>query len=104
MRIETDPRLPQVGSIDYDRNFRTRLYDLFRKLAQQINGVTEGQISAVTNATTAAPTSGTYQVGDFVRNSAPSELGSAGSKYIVTGWTCIATPNTFVQTRALTGN
>lgn len=61
---------------------------------------------AVYNAATAAPTTGTWQQGDTVRNRTPTELGTAGSKYVVTGWTCIAsgTPGTWVQNRTLTGN
>ena len=77
-----------------------------RDHAQQVNNLTEGRISAVTNATTAAPTTGPNQQGDFVRNSAPTELGSASSKYVIFGWVCVVsgTPGTFVQCRFLTGN
>ncbi len=77
-----------------------------REHATQVNNLTEGRISAVTNATTAAPTTGPNQQGDFVRNSAPAELGSASSKYVIFGWVCVAsgTPGTFVQCRFLTGN
>jgi hypothetical protein len=47
-----------------------------------------------------------YQVGDFVRNSTPTELGGAGSKYIVWGFICIGagTPGTWREMRFLTGN
>lgn len=78
----------------------------FREHAIQINNLTEGRIAAVTNATTAAPTSGPNQQGDFVRNSAPVEIGSASSKYVILGWVCVAsgTPGTWVQCRSLTGN
>lgn len=77
----------------------------FREHAIQVNNLTEGRIAAVTNATTAAPTSGPNQQGDFVRNSAPVELGSASSKYVILGWVCVAsgTPGTWVQCRVLTG-
>ncbi len=77
-----------------------------REHATQVNNLTEGRIAAVTNATTAAPTTGPNQQGDFVRNSAPAELGSASSKYVIFGWVCVAsgTPGTFVQCRFLTGN
>lgn len=37
---------------------------------------------------TAAPTSGTYAVGDLCVNQAPARLGSAGAYYAVFGWTC----------------
>lgn len=77
----------------------------FREHAIQVNNLAEGRIAAVTNATTAAPTSGPNQQGDFVRNSAPVELGSASSKYVILGWVCVAsgTPGTWVQCRVLTG-
>jgi hypothetical protein len=71
-----------------------------------LNLLTDGRLAGTNNATTAAPTSGTHAQGDVVRNSAPTELGTAGSKYVVLGWVCVAggTPGTWVQIRALTGN
>ena len=77
-----------------------------RDHAMQVNQLTEGRLSAVTNATTAAPTTGSHAQGDFVRNSAPSELGAAASKYVIFGWICVTggTPGTWVQDRFLTGN
>lgn len=77
-----------------------------REHATQVNQLTEGRISAVTNATTSAPTTGPNKQGDFVRNSAPAELGAASSKYVIFGWVCVAsgTPGTWVQCRYLTGN
>lgn len=77
-----------------------------RDHAMQVNQLTEGRLSAVTNATTAAPTTGSHAQGDFVRNSAPSELGAAASKYVIFGWICVTggTPGTWVQARFLTGN
>jgi hypothetical protein len=79
---------------------------LLRESALQVNLLSEGYVQAATNAATAAPTAGSFNVGDFVRNSAPAELGAAGSKYIVTGWTCLVagSPGTWVQNRTLTGN
>jgi hypothetical protein len=77
-----------------------------REHATQVNLLSEGRIAAVTNATTAAPASGPNLQGDFLRNSAPVEAGTAGSKYIVHGWLCVAsgTPGTWVPCRFLTGN
>ena len=77
-----------------------------REHALQVNMLSEGRISATNNASTAAPTTGSYAQGDFVRNSAPSELGSASSKYVIFGWLCVSsgTPGTFMQCRFLTGN
>ena len=52
------------------------------------------------------PTSGKWWQGDTVINNIPSEQGEVGSKYIVTGWTCISdgTPGVWVQNKVLTGN
>lgn len=104
MRLQDNPYLPVDGIGSLVR----QLDNIYRQIVSQLNGLTEGRVSAVTNAATAAPT-GTvtnYNQGDFVLNSAPSELGSAGSKYIIHGWRCISSgaPGTWVQCRFLTGN
>lgn len=103
MKVPDYPRLPQNGDV---RELVKQLTLLWRDLAQQVNGLSEGLIVASYNAQTAAPTQGTYGQGDFIPNKEPTELGSAGSKYIITGWTCVdaGTPGTWVETRALTGN
>lgn len=80
-------------------------YEFRRDVQNQVNGLTEGRISAVYNAMSSAPVNGDYAVGDFVKNSTPSELGIIGSKYIITGWICTSIgPLTFKQARVLTGN
>jgi len=57
---------------------------------------------------TAAPTSGrlNWERGDIVWNSLPVEAGSAGNRYVILGWVCVATgtPGTWVEMRASTGN
>ena len=55
---------------------------------------------------TMAPTTGTWTVGDKVYNSNPGQAGTAGSKYIITGWLCVTagTPGTWLEMRSLTGN
>lgn len=77
-----------------------------REHATQVNLLSEGRIAGFYTAVTAAPTSGSWMQGDAVKNSAPSELGTAGSKYFIDGWTCTVsgTPGTWVQRRCLTGN
>lgn len=54
----------------------------------------------------AAPSSGFWRQGTFLRNYQPTEQGTAGSKYILVGWTCVAagTPGTWLTVRMLTGN
>jgi hypothetical protein len=100
-RLSNDARLPIDDSIS---SLKQRLYELVRDIAGQVNALSEGSIGACTNAATAPPATGNYAPGDFVRNSVPVELGAAGSKYVIDGWTCVAAPNTFVQKRFFTGN
>jgi hypothetical protein len=78
----------------------------YREIARQVNGLSEGSISARYQAATAAPTAGTWMQGDFVTNSAPVEAGAAASKYVILGWVCTVagTPGTWLQARSLTGN
>lgn len=97
MKVNTSPRVA-IKDPDLQRELREH--------AQQINALSEGRISGNYTAATAAPTTGMYQQGDFVRNLTPTELGSAASKYVIFGWQCVAggEPGTFVQCRFLTGN
>ena len=101
MRVDPAPRFPS----DRDQLVR-KLTDLFREHGQQLNDLTEGKIAAVTNKGTAAPTTGTYAQGDFVRKAAPAEAGVALTKYVIVGWVCTVsgTPGTWVECRYLTGN
>ncbi len=96
MKLNKVPRAPQDP--DTER--------WYRQVAEQVNSLSEGRLVASYNASTAAPTTGTWAKGDFVMNSNPSELGTAGSKYVIEGWKCLVsgTPGTFVQKRFLTGN
>ena len=100
-RLNTDARLPQDGNVSA---LLRRLAELQRENATLVNALAEGRIVGSVNAAPAAPTTGSYTPGDFVRNSAPAELGAAGSKYVVEGWLCTAAPATFVPKRFLTGN
>lgn len=106
MKLTIDARLPDSDSV---RQLRQRLYDLQRETAQQVNLLSEGALSAAYNAATTAPTTGLFAQGDIVRNKTPSELGTAGSKYVLYGWMCVtattaSTPAAFVQLRFATGN
>jgi hypothetical protein len=101
MRVNTDARLPQNSDV---LALKQRLYELHREVSVQLNALAEGQVRGASNAASAAPTSGVYAVGDVVRNLAPTELGSSGSRYVVTGWMCTAAPLTFLPLRSLTGN
>jgi hypothetical protein len=100
-RLSNDARLPNGNDL---QGWRQRLYELVRDIVNQVNGLSEGRISACTNAAPAMPVTGVYAPGDFVRNTAPAEAGPVGSKYVVEGWLCTAAPTNFVQKRFLTGN
>lgn len=106
MRPMSESLLPINPDTDYARQLNLQLKDIFRNLAQRVNAISDGQISAIDNAATTAPTTGTYSQGDVIRNKAPTELGAATAKYIVTGFTCVlgGTPGTWIQNRTLTGN
>lgn len=95
MKLNKTPRKP----VDAETG------DWYRQVAIQVNALSEGAIVASYNALTAAPTSGTWAQGDFVKNRTPTELGAAASKYVVIGFICVAsgTPGTWLQARTLTG-
>jgi len=52
------------------------------------------------------PINGTWNVGDFIYNSNPSEAGTSGSKYIILGWICKTSgnPGVWQECHVLTGN
>lgn len=106
MRIP-DPRLTAAfGPI---QGLIRDLNDYLRKIQQQVNQLSEGSVAARYQANTAPPAVGNKQLyakGDKIDNANPVELGSAGSKYVVTGWICTAggTPGTWLALRSLTGN
>ncbi len=85
------PRYP-ASQRDYDR------------IATAIRQVNEGRLTS-TLALTAAPTSGSWAVGDVVRNSAPVEVTSnEGPSYVLFGWICTASdPLAFKEMRVGTG-
>lgn len=97
MRVNKTPRVGG-GNVNLDRELSEH--------ANLINLMTDGRIAGTNNANTAPPTGEAYALGDFVRNSAPAEAGSGGSRYVVLGWVCVAggTPGTWLPCRCLTGN
>lgn len=100
-RLNSDARLPQNGDMTA---LLRRLAELHRENIALVNALAESRIAGRVNAAPAPPATGSFTPGDFVPNSAPVELGAAGSKYVVEGWMCIAAPATFVQKRFFTGN
>lgn len=95
--------MPQIGEGAMQR---VRITELLRDFARKANALAAGRFYSLDNTGTAAPTTGTWAQGDFIANSNRTEAGTAGSKYVVMGWVCVAggTPGTWVQSRTLTGN
>lgn len=87
MKLATNINLPADAA-----QLAQRVTELFRAVNSQVNGVTEGSVYTFHNAYTAAPTTGTYAQGDFIKNTAPT-----GSTPTI-GWICTAsgTPGTWV--------
>jgi hypothetical protein len=84
---------------------RQAINDSLRDIQNQVNNLSEGRIVATYNAQSTVPTTGSFNVGDFVPNSTISELGAPGSKYVLRGWICSdSDPLTFLECRFLTGN
>ena len=100
MKLQSDPIIPTDP-----QGLSFALKTMMRRISASVNGLIEGRLAAV-DSFAAAPTTGLWQRGDFVRNSAPIELGAAASKYVIYGFLCIAsgTPGTWVPCRFLTGN
>ena len=78
----------------------------FSDIATQVNAISEGRLAGYYTSLAAAPTTGTWAQGDEVRNTNPTELGTAGNKYVIGSWICTVggTPGTWLQKRTLTGN
>lgn len=87
-------------------NAEPNLIELLKRIAYQVNLLSEGAICAKYNAAIAAPTTGRWMQGDWIENSEPVEMGMAGGKYIIGGWRCTVSgsPGTWLQSRSLTGN
>lgn len=94
-----------VPKVPNEYNFHS-MTDIIRQIETQLNNLSENRIEAKYNARAAVPTTGIFKKGDFIPNSDTTELGSGGSKYVLTGWICVDSgePGTFRECRVLTGN
>jgi len=105
MRLDPLPRIPE-GGLELNR----RLSELFRAHSETINALSEGKASARYQARDTMPTTGTYAKGDYVDNSDPAKLGTAGSRYVVYGWKRLVSGDSHVagtdwcEDRRLTGD
>jgi hypothetical protein len=93
---------------EYQNRFYREITDYLRAMADQVNAISENRLQGACNAVTASPTGVVMAVGDIVRHSDPGEEGTAGAKYIVTGWMATidgtASAGSVVELRSLTGN
>lgn len=106
MRLEENPLLPIQPDSVHAQNLNFTLARLFRNIAAKVNQIGDGRIAGSDLVASSIPTTGTYRQGDFIKNSAPVEAGTAGSKFVLTGWICVASgsPGTLLPCRVLTGN
>lgn len=104
-QLSERPMLPQVTDPKWAEKLTFQLTSLLADANRTVNLLTGGRMSVVL-ALASAPTTGLWGLGDEVRNSNPQELGTAGSKYVLRGWICVAagTPGTWKEQRTLTGN
>ncbi|KPF66135.1 hypothetical protein IP84_17045 [beta proteobacterium AAP99] len=98
-------QLPVNPESDYDRRLYQVLYKFTKDVAVKVNQIADGRFAGFDLSATAAPTTGTWFRGDQVKNSAPSVLGTAGSRYVIVGWICVTggQPGTWAEMRTLTG-
>lgn len=101
MKLNETPQIPTNPGSDYDKRIGLFLVDALRRVAVKVNQMASGNASGFDGGATVAPTAAGNQ-GDFVRNLAPAELGTAGSKYVIEGWVYVG--SAWLQKRFLTGN
>jgi hypothetical protein len=103
MRLNETPQVPRIrtGLMEWVDEWLRAFSANWLRLAQQVNGVSEGRIAPWHTAHTAHPVAGKYDQGDFVRNSAPVVAGVVPCDYIVMGWVCTegGTPGTWEEVR-----
>jgi hypothetical protein len=105
MRLDPNPKIPEDG-----QPLNRRLSELFRAISATLNGLSEGRAAARYQARATMPATGVYATGDYVDNSEPVKLGTAGSRYVIYGWKRITSGAThvlftdWVQDRRLTGD
>lgn len=106
MRLEEDPVLPLGTDSKYSIDLNYSLSRIFRNIARKVNQIADGRIAGSDFTAATVPTTGMFKQGDFIRNSAPVEAGTAGSKFVLLGWICTVSgsPGTLLPVRTLTGN
>jgi hypothetical protein len=94
VKLNTTPRA-SIKDPDLQRELREH--------ASQVNQLSEGRMSAKYSALDAPPSTGAYEVGDYVPNKTTAIVGTAPNRYIVNGWRCVVAgePATFVECKEL---
>lgn len=104
----SDIRLPIPPDDDYQRRLNRDLTYALRDFNTRIDLLAAGSIAGRKNTATSIPTTGTYQRGDMVWNSTPSEVLNGTSDYCILGWICVtagpAGTFAFEEVRTLTGS
>ncbi len=105
MKLNENIQFPNNPESDYDRRLYQVLYKWSKDVAVKVNQIADGEFAGFDLTGTAAPTTGTYRQGDQIKNSNPTVLGTAGSRYVIVGWICVASgsPGTWAEMRTLTG-
>lgn len=101
--MKIDENIPFIRGLEPGTQSEIRSY--LNRIVRTFNQVAGGNVSGYYTSGSASPTGGTWAAGDQVRNTAPAEAGTAGSKYVITGWICVTggTPGTWKEMRTLTG-
>lgn len=94
MKLPENPQLPAQPDTAYLQDLVFKVQQIIRQQNQQINAVSEGRITAVTNASTVPPPDGTGNPGDFVAKQGAVASGPVGAQYVAIGWRCVATGST----------
>ena len=109
-RLQPIPHVPKPPR-DSDPYLHALHYSMsqhLRDIAEQMNKLSEGRQDAHYNEHTAAPTTGVYALGDFVRHGSAHETGSVGDKHTFAGFQCVsegsASAASFVEVHWSTGN
>jgi len=81
------PYLPPANPGDrHGLDLTQALSMVLRQMIDQLNGLSDGRMSAQVSASTAPPTKGQYAQGDYIRNKKPTAGGPLG-------WVCVADGN-----------
>lgn len=106
MKLSENPLLPRNPDTQYTRDLSYALSQVLRTIAQKVNLIGAGRLAGTDFVASSVPTTGAFAQGDFIKNAAPVEAGTVGSKYILAGWICEVggSPGTLRECRYLTGN